>query len=93
MSKIIGIIPTRFTAKNGDQISGTTIYLTTPIDPKRGKGEESERVFLSTAKCEALDFQLVVGIEVEVLFNRFGKVQILRQVDERIDFGTTDNAP
>lgn len=85
MSKIIGIQPTAFDAKDGTHIEGTSIHLTSPIDPKRGKGEAGEKIFLTATKLAEVDFKPEVGNEIEVLYNRFGKVQTLRLVDDFIE--------
>ena len=89
--KIVGISkPFSFTPKDGKtEISGSTIYTTEPMDPKRGQGEVTDHFFLSTAKLEALDFTPAVGQTVEPLYSRFGKVASLRLLsdDGAIDFG------
>ena len=87
--KIIGVVETSFKPKDGDTIKGMTIYATEAIDPKRGRGESAERFFLSEAKLSTLDFTPAVGQEVEVLYNRFGKVATmkLKSGSDDIDFG------
>lgn len=82
MAKIIGIAKTEFTAKDGTQIRGLTIHTTEPMDPKKGQGEVTDHFFLSAAKLAALDFTPAVGQEVDVLYNRFGKVSTLRLVED-----------
>lgn len=79
MSTIIGIVATSFTPKDAsDPITGETLYITEPIDPKRGMGHTADRLFLSTAKLGSLDFAPAVGQEVEVYYNKFGKVGTLK---------------
>lgn len=85
MPKIIGTISTSFTPKdNTTPITGTTIFVTEPIPPDRGKGESADHFFLSTAKLASLDFTPAVGMEVEILFNRFGKVATLKLEDVEV---------
>lgn len=84
-SKVIGIKPKSFTTPDGRLIEGTEAYLTRGIDPKRGQGEEAERIFLSTAKLAALDFKPTPGQTVQIFYNRFGKVETMRLVDDVID--------
>lgn len=84
MSKIVGIMETSFEAKDGAKVEGATIHTLEPIDPKRGVGEAVERFFISKAKLTALDFKPEVGQAIEVLYNRYGKVERLRLIDELI---------
>lgn len=81
MSKIIGIARTSFTGSNGTQVEGTTLYFTDPIDPKRGQGAIGGKVFLSVAKLAALNFRPAVNQDVQILYNRFGKVASIILVD------------
>lgn len=82
MSKIIGISNTTFTPKDSTTpITGSTIYVTDPISPDRGTGESADHFFLSAAKLAALDFTPVAGMEVTVLYNKFGKVAALKLDD------------
>lgn len=91
MAKIIGILDTSFKTKDGVQIEGKTFFATEPIDPKRGEGLSAERFFLSKNKLETLDFTPAVGQDVDVFFNRFGKVSTLKLLSDTasdsIDFG------
>lgn len=82
MSKIIGISLCSFKLKDGSTMEGKTIYTSTPIDPKRGQGVATEHFFLSAAKLAALDFAPTVDQEVEVLYNKYGKIAQLRLVDD-----------
>lgn len=87
MAKIIGIVNTSFTAKDGTEINGTNLYLTELIDKKKGQGESAEKIFLSANRVKDIPFKLEVGMDVEVLYNRFGKVKELRLIDPDVDFG------
>lgn len=89
MSLIIGISHSSFTPKDSSTaIEGSTVFTTDPIDPKRGSGHSAERFFMSKAKLDALDFTPAVGQNVEVLYNRYGKVGTLRLLSEAdVDFG------
>lgn len=79
MSKIIGIAQNSFTPKDSDtKIEGVTIHITDPIPPGKGKGVSTERFFLLDKKMEQLPFTPVVDMEIEVLYNRWGKVETLR---------------
>ncbi|MEA4895244.1 MAG: hypothetical protein VB064_08270 [Oscillospiraceae bacterium] len=88
---IIGIQPTAFDTKDGTHIRGSSIYVTAALDPKRGgQGQSSDKFFLTDAKLAALDFTPAPGQVVAVLYNRFGKVQELRLLDESVDFGVDE---
>ncbi|MET0017952.1 hypothetical protein [Oscillibacter sp.] len=86
--EIIGISPTDFTTKDGKRIEGSTIYVTEPLDSKRGgQGKSAEKFFISTSKLSALDFKPALGQSVEVLYNKFGRIQTIRHCDDSVDFG------
>lgn len=84
MSKIIGIFNTEFVAKDGTEIRGKTLYLTDPIDPKRGQGEAADRCFLSEAKLAALGFTLAVGQHIDIYYNRYGKIASIALAEDAI---------
>lgn len=86
MSMIIGIVNSSFTPKDSSTpIEGSTFYVTNPIPSQRGEGSSAERFFLSKAKLSTLDFTPSVGMDIEVLYNRYGKVSTLRLLDDIID--------
>lgn len=82
MAKITGLLPTAFDTKDGNHISGMSIYTSEPIDPKRGQGESFEKFFLSDAKLALLDFKLEIGSDITILYNKFGRVQTIKLNDE-----------
>lgn len=89
MAKIIGIANTSFTPKdNNTPIEGATYHTIEPIEPKNGVGFKGDKFFLTRAKLSALDFTPAVGQEVEVLYNKFGKVAMLRLLSDagEVDF-------
>lgn len=88
MPKIIGISNTSFTPKDSTTpIEGTTFYTTEPIDSKNGAGSKGDKFFLTRAKLSALDFTPAIGQEVEVLYNKFGKVATIRLLNDlEVDF-------
>ena len=84
--KVVGTMPTTFTGKDGTLISGTTLFVTEPIDPKKGKGERTDKLFLSTQKLADLPFVPAVGMEITVYYNKFGKpATVVSDVDAGID--------
>lgn len=71
--KIEGIRNVSFTAQDGNLVEGKTIFCSYPI-MKNGSGLGFEKFFLSKNKLSRLDFDLTIGAEVGVNYNRFGKV-------------------
>ena len=84
--KIVGTQDTAFKTKDGQMMEGKTVYTEQSIPPGRGAGYRTDKFFLSAAKLAALDFQPSVGDTVQVLYNRWGRVQTIRLVDV-IDIG------
>ena len=86
MATIIGVNTISFQGKDGNLVEGTNLYTTAPLDPaKGGSGCSAEKFFLSQARLAELDFTPKVGDEVEVLFNRFGKVATVRKLPAPAD--------
>ena len=58
MLKVIGTVFTSFKGTDGSDVSGTTLYVTEPIAPDKGKGERADKLFFLTSpfalccKCE-----------------------------------------
>lgn len=76
--RIIGFTEFGFTGKDGNPVNGVTFYCDEPIR-KGGLGYRPAKPFsLSTARVDAIftdiDVADCVGIEIEPLFNRWGKV-------------------
>lgn len=85
---VLGTEHVSFTTKEGLLMEGVNLYGKRPIDPKRGQGERAERFFLSAAKVAALPFKLRTAQRVEIVYNRWGRVETLRLLDdEAIDIG------
>ena len=79
--EIVGIRPASFTASDGTKIEGKTVYVTEPMTAPNALGKATDRFFLSQKKLDELGFTLSIGMEVDVLYNRYGKVATLRQTD------------
>ena len=79
--EVIGIRPASFTASDGTKIEGKTVFVTEPMTTPNAEGKSTDRFFLSKKKLDELGFALAVGMEVDVLYNRSGKVATLRQLD------------
>ena len=72
MAKIVGIRPSSFKGNDGAEVNGQNIYLTEPLD--NGEGLATDRVFLTNAKLAGWAYKPVVGDEVEISYNRYGRV-------------------
>lgn len=72
----------RTTQNIKQRITGKSIYITEPMDPKRGQGEIADHFFMTSARLAALDFIPAVGQTIEIFYNRFGKVSTLRLLDD-----------
>lgn len=79
MATIIGIRPSSFKGDNGETVSGMNIYYTYPLD--KGTGLGAERVFMTDAKLASFAYQPTVGDEVQVEYNRFGRVAKIYPID------------
>lgn len=83
MATIIGVNSMSFKGRDGNLVEGMNLYATTPLDPaKGGSGCSAEKFFLSQARLAELDFVPRVGDEVEVLYNRFGKIAAVRKLPD-----------
>lgn len=83
--RIIGIVNTKFTAQDGTVIEGKTVHTAEPISPERGIGEAGDHFFMSTTKLATLGFDPAPGQTVQVFYNRFGKVAVMKLVDDDIE--------
>lgn len=73
---VIGYERSCFKTKENTEVSGYFLYLTVPVEAAAGKGNASERIYLSDAKLSAIgiDIDKLVGREVQIIYNRNGKV-------------------
>ena len=79
MATIIGIRPSSFKGNNGEEISGMNLYYTYPLE--KGTGLGAERVFMTNAKLASFGYQPIPGDNVELEYNRFGRVARIYPVD------------
>lgn len=75
---VAGIRKVDFLDKEGKAVRGETIFLSKPIDAKMGTGIEFEKAFFSEERLAAMTYKPEVGDQVEVLYNRRGKIYLLR---------------
>lgn len=68
---VLGFKKVNFKAQNGDQITGMSYWLSEPI-MEYGEGVQVVKVFISSSR--SLSFTPSVGDEVNVVYNRYGKV-------------------
>lgn len=70
--KVIGIRPSSFNGSDGKTVSGVNLYLTEKLS--QGEGYSAERVFVTQAKLNEWNYAPAVGDQVELSYNRYGKV-------------------
>lgn len=71
--RVIGLRKVDFKATDGSLIQGLSIYVTFPIE-KDGTGDAADKLFLSSSKVEMMDQLPSVGDQIDVTYNRWGKV-------------------
>lgn len=73
--KVVGIQRNmNFKAQDGNQVTGMNIYLTQ--EKHNVEGVATDKVFVSSTKeCYASLANLKIGSEVQLLYNRWGKVE------------------
>ncbi len=78
--KVVGYRKSAFTTKDGTHISGYNIFTEEPIKDN-GCGVQTDKFYLSDAKIESfgLDLDSLVGEEVVISYNRWGKVAAIYQ--------------
>jgi len=70
--KVIGLKEVDFTTKDNQQISGCKLFCT--LEDKTVDGTACESIFLSKKKLEELGYKPVVGDELHVSYNKYGKI-------------------
>ena len=81
--KMIGYRRADFTTTDKIEITGYNVYIATEIDPRNGAGVMVERMYLSDAKIarEHIDLEKIIGREIRVYYNRYGKIDSIVQQD------------
>lgn len=74
--RVIGLRQVDFKATDGSKIQGLSIYVTFPIE-KDGTGDASDKLFLSASKVVMMEKIPQVGDEINVTYNRWGKVDTI----------------
>ena len=69
-----------FTGQDKKVVRGRTYYLSKSINTKLGEGVEFDKAFFSDERLAAMSYQPAIGDQVEVLYNRFGRIYLLRPV-------------
>lgn len=67
---VLGKKAVSFTSSDGKEIRGTTLYAGYETDGVEGM--VADKLFVSTEKLPKKD--IIVGTDIEVYFNRYGKV-------------------
>lgn len=82
MAKIVGIRASSFRGQDGNLVEGYNVHLSSPFyagAKNPGYGQQVERIFLTATKLETLLMTYgspadLLGLEVETVYNRWGKV-------------------
>lgn len=60
--------------KTNERVIGVKLYISFPINEKRGKGRKTDSVYLSKRTVENLSYFPDVDDEVDFVYNRFGGI-------------------
>lgn len=75
--KVIGFSERSFTAKDtGALIEGMYIFVT--YESKSTTGSACDRFFISRQRLDACDYTPSLGDDIELLYNRYGKISGIR---------------
>lgn len=72
-AKIVGFRRMSFTGQGGQKVEGTKIHYT--YQETGTEGEKAENAFLSESRMQLWGFKPYVGQEINIEYNRYGKVQ------------------
>lgn len=80
MVRIVGLKSVSFKAQDGTQIEGYNFYLGSDVDPGKGVGLETEKIFVTRRKIADLlavcpNAADLLELPVVVFYNRYGKVE------------------
>lgn len=76
--KLEGYKRSNFTAKeSGSLVTGYNLYLSYPVTGEDACGIAFERIYMSDSKLAKCGYKPHVGDEVNVTYNRFGKVDFI----------------
>lgn len=80
-AKVIGTRKIDFDTKDGKHIRGVSAYITYPTHGV--DGVMAEKIFVSADKCDVNG--VIVGATLDVAYNRWGKVENVKVVDNGDD--------
>lgn len=73
VAKIVGFRKMSFTGQGGVKVEGTKIHYT--YTEPGTEGEKAENAFISAQRMESWGFQPYIGQEIDIEYNRYGKIQ------------------
>lgn len=79
--KIIGYKKSDFKTDKGEMIRGMNLYLGYPLNGDNCGGMAVERCYMTDAKLAANGYTPRVDDTVEVAYNRYGKLESIRDVE------------
>ncbi len=80
MPTLIGYKRSDFNSKDGTAITGYSLYIASPAYGKDADGQIVERQYMSDNRLNACGYKPQVGDNVEITFNRFGKVAGIHRI-------------
>ena len=81
--RVIGYLRSDFVPRGStEEIRGFNVYLTVPVDQSVGKGVAADRVYLSQRRLDmdGIDISSLVGKEIDVIYNRNGKIAKIKLI-------------
>ena len=78
MYKVVGWRDVKFRGKDGEDVSGLTMYLTYRSNSIYGEG--TEKVFITHKRLAEAQYEPVLGDEINVWFSKSGKVQSITRL-------------
>lgn len=79
--KVIGFRRVDFAGTDGKQITGYSVFCAFPIRSDSGAGMGVDKIFLSDRKLAECQYMPSLDDEVNVSYNRFGKVDSVALVN------------
>lgn len=74
--KVVGMKELDFKTKDGQQISGVKLFL--EYQEEKTTGVCTDSAFISERRMEESNYIPAVGDDIELMYNRYGKIQAIR---------------
>lgn len=80
--KVIGFRRVDFAGTDGKQVTGYTVFCAFPIRSDSGVGTGVDKIFLSDRKLAECQYMPALDDEINVSYNRYGKVDYIALVGQ-----------